>query len=308
MRTSKGRRRKPAQVFQTRAITAVRFRETRFACGLSQADAAKFLQVTLRTVHNWETGATRVPYAAYKLVRVLRGGFIPGKAWRGFRIYGDSLHTPEGHRFRAADVSWWSLLCRRAEAFGSVMDRLSPSSSDGAPVAEAAQSGGAALLLGLSALTQQVARGSDTASNNAGCRHLTWATMGPQWCHDGAMMVPSMITVTYGQTTQTRPAQVQPSAPCVTSPGIDRPGGTARAVDQYGVFAGPDQLGRVSTTSHASPASGSSEGRSSASTTHTDGDGSARPESGQERAVPLRQWPQVQVLPWCDLTPAGLSS
>lgn len=65
---------------RTRAVTAFRFREMRFSCGLSVAIAAKVLHVTERTIHNWESGAARMPYAAYKLLRLLRGGELPGAA------------------------------------------------------------------------------------------------------------------------------------------------------------------------------------------------------------------------------------
>src|SRR3546814_19751205 len=77
-----------------RAVTAFRFREMRLSCALSVAAAAKVLHVTARTLHNWESGASRVPYAAYKLLRLLSGGALPGAAWKGWRLHGDTLYSP----------------------------------------------------------------------------------------------------------------------------------------------------------------------------------------------------------------------
>lgn len=49
-------------------ITGERFRIARQSCWLTLPQAAKVLQVTERTLHNWESGACRVPFAAYKLI------------------------------------------------------------------------------------------------------------------------------------------------------------------------------------------------------------------------------------------------
>ena len=46
--------------------------------GLSIDEAAKILHVTPRTVRYWFSGKVSVPYAAYKLVRVLRWFELPG--------------------------------------------------------------------------------------------------------------------------------------------------------------------------------------------------------------------------------------
>src|SRR3546814_18321835 len=92
----------------------------RLSCALSVGAAAKVLHVTARTLHNGEAGASRVPYAAYKLLRLLRGGELPGAAWKGWRLHGDTLYSPEGHGFGARDHAWWSLLVRRAAMFGEL--------------------------------------------------------------------------------------------------------------------------------------------------------------------------------------------
>ena len=83
--------------------------------GLSRADCAKFLHVTERTLHNWESGRHDIPFAAYKLLRLVTGQELPGKAWDGWSISGGKLWTPEGYGLNPRDAAWWSLLVRRAE-------------------------------------------------------------------------------------------------------------------------------------------------------------------------------------------------
>lgn len=80
--------------------------------------------MSVRTVQHWESGTTRIPYAAFKLMRVMRGGKLLGSDWHGFIIRGDKLITPEGHEFRSSDLAWWSLLVRRAREYGNARRQL----------------------------------------------------------------------------------------------------------------------------------------------------------------------------------------
>jgi DNA-binding transcriptional regulator YiaG len=124
MRNTSGRltKPKPAKHKPSRPIvTGTRFRETRQTCCLTVEGAAKLLRVSPRTVQNWEAGRTEVPYSAYKLMRILRGYRLPGDAWRGFRLVGDTLWSPEGLAFKAADHYWWSLTCRMAAEFRAIV-------------------------------------------------------------------------------------------------------------------------------------------------------------------------------------------
>lgn len=125
---------------RTRAVTASRFREARQTCSLSVPEAAKLFRVTVRTLQNWESGRVRVPYAAYKLMRILRGHELPHPAWRGFRVVGATLWTPEGHSFRPDHMAWWSLTCRMADEF-RVLARLAR------PVRAGAEGSGPGLVL-----------------------------------------------------------------------------------------------------------------------------------------------------------------
>jgi len=100
-----------------RAQLGYRLRTARSGMGWSIADAAKYFQVTERTWHNWESGAHRIPYAVYKLCRVLARMELPGEGWAGWSFQGNALITPEGRTIEPRDSSWWSLLCRRAAGF-----------------------------------------------------------------------------------------------------------------------------------------------------------------------------------------------
>jgi transcriptional regulator with XRE-family HTH domain len=102
---------------QTRAQLGSRLHYARIRLGWSVEDAGKYFQVTDRTWHNWENGSHRIPYAVYKLLRVLARLELPGKAWAGWRLEGDVLITPEGRQITPQDGSWWSLLVRRAAGF-----------------------------------------------------------------------------------------------------------------------------------------------------------------------------------------------
>ncbi|MFL8090197.1 VC1465 family Xer recombination activation factor [Xanthomonas vasicola] len=97
---------------------AKRFQDDRYRLRLTHLTAAKLLDVSVRTLQNWESGKTRIPHSAFKLVRLLASGkHLEGPAWKDFHVRGDTLITPEGHTFPAADLAWWSLLFRQAEAF-----------------------------------------------------------------------------------------------------------------------------------------------------------------------------------------------
>lgn len=104
---------------ETRAMLSDRFKSMYRQMGLDRPAAAKLLHVSERTLHNWETGVHEIPYSAYKLLRLLGHTELPG-AWSGWHISVGRLWSPEGHGFKPADSSWWSLLCRRAAGFDAL--------------------------------------------------------------------------------------------------------------------------------------------------------------------------------------------
>jgi hypothetical protein len=83
---------------------------------------ARTLQVTERTVYAWFSGKTAVPYAAYKLLRILSRFELPG--WPGWHMHSGRLWSPEGFGFDPVDGQWWSLLVRQARAFRASYARV----------------------------------------------------------------------------------------------------------------------------------------------------------------------------------------
>jgi transcriptional regulator with XRE-family HTH domain len=89
--------------------------EARLRAALSRPAVAELLQVSQRTVLNWEKSRARPPYSAFRVLQIAGGWELP--AWSGWRIAKGALWSPEGHSFREQDFSWWSLTCGMARAF-----------------------------------------------------------------------------------------------------------------------------------------------------------------------------------------------
>jgi len=104
-------------------ITPQQFRDARVFAGFTREQAADFLLVSLRSIGHWETGAARPPYAAFKLLRVYRHGDLIDPRWSGYRLVRGKLVTPENHELAPSDMSWLSLLVRRAAAFSELLSQ-----------------------------------------------------------------------------------------------------------------------------------------------------------------------------------------
>src|SRR5512140_1033776 len=85
-----------------------RFSGQRRAALLSPKACSDLLGVSPRTILNWEKGRAAIPYAAFKLLRILTGGELPGAEWRGFWLKGSKLWTPEGKAYDAAELAYIS--------------------------------------------------------------------------------------------------------------------------------------------------------------------------------------------------------
>jgi DNA-binding transcriptional regulator YiaG len=101
---------------EARAVIAQRLKYLLSDAGLKVPEAAKLLQVTERTVYAWISGRTAVPFAAYKLLRLLRWFELPGP-WDGWLMHSGKLWSPEGLGFDPSDSAWWGILVRKAAQF-----------------------------------------------------------------------------------------------------------------------------------------------------------------------------------------------
>ena len=77
------------------------FQDMRKRADLKRHQAAHLLDVTTRTIQNWETGGARIPWMAYRMLRILTGYALPGKAWEGWTVHGDRLYAPNGRWYQA---------------------------------------------------------------------------------------------------------------------------------------------------------------------------------------------------------------
>ena len=107
-------KRRPAFVYVDRAT----FHLERRTAGLTQAEAARFLGVTERTIRNWENGACRIPYPAFRLIRMRAGGIVHASGWDGWRFgAGGALFSPEGRSFQPWELQQLRLVFSMAAHF-----------------------------------------------------------------------------------------------------------------------------------------------------------------------------------------------
>lgn len=88
-----------------KTIECEQFGELRILHRLTIERAADLLHVTARTVANWESGDTRIPYSAFKLLRILVGHELPGAAWEGWCVRGDTLCSPANRTFKPHELA-----------------------------------------------------------------------------------------------------------------------------------------------------------------------------------------------------------
>ena len=94
--------RRKAFTKRTRWIDPQDFRDLRRQSGLSRDEAAEALDVTRRTIQNWETGGARIPWMAYRMLRILRGFALPSAHWEGWTLNSKGqLFNPAGRSFDA---------------------------------------------------------------------------------------------------------------------------------------------------------------------------------------------------------------
>lgn len=99
----------------------LRLRALYRSLGWKRSECAQFFHVSARTLHNWESGITAIPYAALKLLRIHARYELPGQEWNGWVFHSGKLWSPEGHGFSPGEASCWHNLCRRAHLFGVLL-------------------------------------------------------------------------------------------------------------------------------------------------------------------------------------------
>lgn len=106
-----------------RYIDPLDFRDLRKMARLTRSQVAGLLNVTPRTIQNWETGGARIPWMAYRMLRLLTGYALPGKAWDGWMIRGDTLWSPDNRGFTATDLYWLQNTFAQARLFRQLYAR-----------------------------------------------------------------------------------------------------------------------------------------------------------------------------------------
>ncbi|TAM45194.1 MAG: hypothetical protein EPN61_06280 [Burkholderiaceae bacterium] len=114
---AKPKARKLRKRLESRMLLGSRFKVMCADAGLNLDAVAKLLHVTPRTVRYWFSGQTSVPYASYRLMRILCRYELPDPAWAGWLFHSGKLWSPEGHGFEPQDAAWWSLLVRQVRCF-----------------------------------------------------------------------------------------------------------------------------------------------------------------------------------------------
>lgn len=105
------------------------FYVSRRRAGLTTKAAAEMLDINERTIRNWEKGKSRIPYAAFRLMRVMAGYEFIDKRWDGWSFFDGALWTPEGRRFEPHELRYVGTYISLARGFLEIKDR-SPSNDD----------------------------------------------------------------------------------------------------------------------------------------------------------------------------------
>jgi DNA-binding transcriptional regulator YiaG len=95
-----------------------RFHVERMTAGLTQVQAAEYLGVSVRTMRNWESGSNRIPFPAFKLIRMRAGAIVHVEGWEGWRYARDgALVTPDGRTFHAWELQNLQLVVSLARRY-----------------------------------------------------------------------------------------------------------------------------------------------------------------------------------------------
>jgi DNA-binding XRE family transcriptional regulator len=113
-----------------RWIDPEKFRIARLRAGLKQGQAADMLDVTVKTLRNWEDARSPVPYAAFRVMRLMGGYVLAGKAWEGWTLKDDQLFSPEGRSFKPHELRYISNYFTMARLFLKSRNSLKPQTNE----------------------------------------------------------------------------------------------------------------------------------------------------------------------------------
>lgn len=77
----------------------------RRAC-LTTLEASKLLDVTHKTLQNWEKGRVRIPYTAFRTLKIKVGYVFSDDHFTDWFIKDDTLWSPEGRGFKAYELRY----------------------------------------------------------------------------------------------------------------------------------------------------------------------------------------------------------
>src|SRR5664279_5702224 len=73
---------------------------------LTTQQACKLLDVNHRTLLNWEQGKSRIPYTAYRVLKIKVGYLFDDECFEDWFVRGDTLWSPEGRGFKRHELRY----------------------------------------------------------------------------------------------------------------------------------------------------------------------------------------------------------
>lgn len=73
---------------------------------LDVKQAAQALDVTEKTIQNWEKGRVRIPYTAYRVIKIKAGYVFDDKYFKDWFVRGDTLWSPENRGFKPHELRY----------------------------------------------------------------------------------------------------------------------------------------------------------------------------------------------------------
>jgi len=99
----KGAKKRPREYIDPEAFYLMRRRAS-----LSTHKAATALHVDHRTILKWESGKTRIPYTAFRVMKMLAGYVLHDEYFKDWFIKGDTLWSTENRGFKPWELRYIS--------------------------------------------------------------------------------------------------------------------------------------------------------------------------------------------------------